>query len=60
MLTMNAECTLGVLTDKAKNFIKKNTKMAEEEKAKSTKGNKDVALQKHRYGSPHFPLIRPH
>lgn len=55
MLTTNAECILGVLTDKAKNFIKKNAKMAAEEKAKSADGNEDVVLQKHRYGSRRFP-----
>lgn len=49
ILMTNTECTLGVVTDKAKNFIKKNAETAAEEKAKSAKGNDDIALQKHRY-----------
>lgn len=43
-----AECILGVITDKAKTFIKKNAEAAAEEKAKS-QGNEDVALQRHRW-----------
>lgn len=42
------ECILGVITEKAKTFIKKNAEAAAEEKAKS-QGNEDVALQKHRW-----------
>lgn len=42
------ECILGVVTKKAKQFIKKNAEAAAEEKAKS-KGNEDITLQKHRW-----------
>jgi len=45
---MSLECVLGVITEKAKTFIKKNAEAAAEEKAKS-KGNEDVALQQHRW-----------
>lgn len=48
MLTVNPECILGVITDKAKDFIKTTAEKAAEEKAKSSKGKEDVALQKHR------------
>lgn len=48
ILTMITECVLGMVTEKAKNFIKANAEKAAEEKAKSAKGDSTVALQKHR------------
>ncbi|KAL3292791.1 nitrate reductase [Colletotrichum asianum] len=42
------ECLLGVVTDKAKNFIKKNAEKAAAEKAKDNDNNKR-ALQKHKW-----------
>lgn len=42
-----AECLLGVVTDKAKNFIKKNAEKAAAEKAKDN-SNEKRALQKHK------------
>lgn len=42
------ECVLGVVTEKAKNFIKANAKKVAEDKAKSAKGSSTVALQNHR------------
>ena len=42
------ECILGVITEKAKIFIKNTAEAAAEEKTKS-QGNEDVALQKHRW-----------
>jgi nitrate reductase (NAD(P)H) len=47
-LTLNAECNLGILTDKAKQFIQKNAEKVAKEKSKFGKGNEDLALQKHR------------
>ena len=43
------ECILGVVTDKAANFIKKNAEKEAEEAAKSASRSSDVALQKHRW-----------
>ncbi|KAH7333373.1 hypothetical protein BKA65DRAFT_596924 [Rhexocercosporidium sp. MPI-PUGE-AT-0058] len=43
------ECILGVVTDKAANFIKKNAEKFAEEAAKSASQPPDVALQKHRW-----------
>ncbi len=42
------ECILGVITEKAKTFIKKHAEAAAEEKSKSQE-SEDVALQKHRW-----------
>ncbi|KAL0943404.1 nitrate reductase [Colletotrichum truncatum] len=42
------ECLLGVVTDKAMNFIKKNAELAAAEKAKD-EGNNKRALQKHKW-----------
>ncbi|KFZ24223.1 hypothetical protein V502_01290 [Pseudogymnoascus sp. VKM F-4520 (FW-2644)] len=43
------ECILGMVTEKAKNFIKANAQKTAEEKAKPAKGNSTIALQKHRW-----------
>jgi len=44
-----AECILGVVTDKAMNFIKKSAEAAAKEKAQSQQGDDNLALQKHRW-----------
>nr|OQO24577.1 hypothetical protein B0A51_09734 [Rachicladosporium sp. CCFEE 5018] len=43
------ECILGVVTDKAANFIKANAEAAAEEKAQDSQIDGDVVLQKHRW-----------
>ena len=43
------ECILGIVTDKAANFIKKNAEKEAQEAAKSGSRSSDVALQKHRW-----------
>ncbi|KFX88645.1 hypothetical protein V490_07496 [Pseudogymnoascus sp. VKM F-3557] len=43
------ECVLGMVTEKAKSFIKANAKKVAEDKAESAKGSSTVALQKHRW-----------
>ncbi|KAL2353834.1 hypothetical protein BJ546DRAFT_114268 [Cryomyces antarcticus] len=43
------KCVLGVVTDKAKNFIKQNAEAAAKEAAKSPKGDDKITLQKHRW-----------
>ncbi|KAF2020451.1 hypothetical protein BU24DRAFT_382381 [Aaosphaeria arxii CBS 175.79] len=43
------ECILGVVTDKAKTFIKKSAEAAAKEKANSSKAAEKMTLQKHRW-----------
>ncbi|KAF2164012.1 hypothetical protein M409DRAFT_25783 [Zasmidium cellare ATCC 36951] len=43
------ECILGVVTDKAANFIKANAEASAKEKAQSSQKSGDVVLQKHRW-----------
>ncbi|KAF2089605.1 hypothetical protein K490DRAFT_37273 [Saccharata proteae CBS 121410] len=43
------ECILGVVTDKAMNFIKVNAKKAAQEKANSQSSQDQLTLQKHRW-----------
>ncbi|PVH74043.1 hypothetical protein DL98DRAFT_605724 [Cadophora sp. DSE1049] len=44
-----SECILGVVTDKAANFIRKNGEKEAEEAAKSASQSSNIALQKHRW-----------
>lgn len=44
-----SECILGVVTEKAANFIKNNAEKEAEEAAKSASQASDIALQKHRW-----------
>lgn len=43
-----AECVLGTITDKAKDFIKKQAEEVAKERAKDTNKNSSVALDRHR------------
>ncbi|KAF2272837.1 uncharacterized protein EI97DRAFT_197518 [Westerdykella ornata] len=43
------ECVLGEVTDKAKKFIKKTAEAAAKDRAKSTEGSDNIALQQHRW-----------
>lgn len=49
LLTCFTECILGVVTDKAKKFIKKAAEATAKERAKSMEGSDTVTLQKHRW-----------
>lgn len=49
LLTCFAECVLGVVTDKAKKFIKKTAEATAKERAKSTDGSDKITLQRHRW-----------
>ncbi|RDL32678.1 Uncharacterized protein BP5553_09134 [Venustampulla echinocandica] len=44
-----SECILGIITDRAKDFIKTAAEKVAEDKANSSRGDEDVALQKHRW-----------
>lgn len=48
-LLIDTECILGVVTEKAANFIKKNAEAAAEEQADSSKQGDQITLQKHRW-----------
>ncbi|KAF4456771.1 hypothetical protein F53441_1207 [Fusarium austroafricanum] len=43
------ECALGVVTEKAANFIKKNAEAAAKDAAESSNKDKNLALEKHRW-----------
>lgn len=49
VLIVFLECILGVVTEKAKNFIKKNAEKSRKELAESSQMDDDLAIRKHRW-----------
>lgn len=53
-LTKNAECALGVITEKAKGLIKKQAEDAAKEKASTSKKDTETVFDRHRWNAVRF------